>query len=159
MRAASKTRALFVVASAVVAAAVVGTGAFGATGGRRFASTPNQASFGRVPNTLNNHSISRCPAAGQSVTVHLMQGTTVLASASVLSDAKGKWATAMSIPTNLKPGTYAVTAACSNGTGTTLSYTPQNFKVKPPFCPSGNTTSTTAKCRVRLTTTTSTTHP
>jgi hypothetical protein len=157
MRAATKSRALFVVASAVVAALVVGTAAFGATGGRRFASSPSQAAYGRVPNTLNNHSISRCPAGGQSVTVRLMQGLTTLASASVLSDAKGKWATAMSIPTNLKPGTYAVTAACSNGTGTTLSYNPQNFRVKPPFCPSGSTTSTTAKCRVRPTTTT--THP
>jgi hypothetical protein len=134
----------------------MGGAAFGATGGRRFASTPNQARFGHVPNTLNNHSISRCPAAGQSVTVHLMQGTTTLASASVLSDAKGKWATAMSIPTNLKAGTYAVTAACSNGSATTLSYNPQNFRVTPPFCSSGSTTSTTAKCRVRPTTTTTT---
>jgi hypothetical protein len=154
MRTHPRTRALFVVAVGVVAAVVAGSQAFGVVGGHRFASTPDQARYGHLPNTLNNHSISSCPAAGQAVQVALMQGTTSFASASVLSGAKGKWAVAMSIPTNLKPGRYAVTASCSAGGPSTLSYTPQNFKVIPPFCPSHSTTSTTVQCRVRPTTTT-----
>src|SRR5436305_7217247 len=158
----SKTRALIVVAVGVavgvIASLVVGTQAFGATHGRRFASAPSQARYGHVPNTLNNHSISRCPGAGQTVQVQLMQGTTTLASASTTSDAKGKWAVTMSIPTNLKPGAYAVSASCTATTGgpSTLSYNAQNFKVIPPFCPSGSTTSTTQKCRVRPPTVTTT---
>jgi hypothetical protein len=154
MRTQTRTRALLVVAVATIAGLVAGTQAFGLTGGRRFASSPSQAVFGHVPNTLNNVSRSNCPAGGQSVAVHLMQGTTTLGSASVISDAKGKWAVAMSIPTNLTPGSYVVTASCSNGSGTTLSYNPQPFTVKKPFCPTGSTTSTTQQCRVRPTTTT-----
>ena len=154
----SKTRALIVVAVGVavgvIASLVVGTQALGATHGRRFASAPSRARYGHVPNTLNNHSISRCPGAGQTVQVQLMQGTTTLASASTTSDAKGKWAVTMSIPTSLKPGKYAVLASCSAGGPSTLSYNPQNFRVIPPFCPSGSTTSTTLQCRVRPTTTT-----
>src|SRR4051812_42511094 len=107
----SKTRALIIVAAGVIASLVVGSQAFGATHGRRFASAPGQARYGHIPNTLNNHSISRCPAGGQAVNVHLMQGTTTLGSASTTSDAKGKWAVTMSVPSNLKPGKYAVTAS------------------------------------------------
>jgi len=157
MRADSKSRALVVVlATAVIATVVVGSQAFGATHGRRFASSPSQARYGHIPNTLNNHSISRCPAAGQTVQVALMQGTTTLASASTTSDAKGKWAVTMSIPSNLKPGKYAVLASCAAGGPSTLSYNPQNFRVVPPFCPSGSTTSTTLQCRVRPPTVTTT---
>ena len=157
MRTNPRSRALIVVAVATIAGVVAGTQAFGITHGRRFASAPSQARYGHVPNTLNNRSITQCPAGGQIVDVHLMQGTTTLGSASTTADAKGKWAVTMSIPTNLKPGLYAVTAACSASTGgaSTLSYKPQNFRVVPPFCPSGSTTSTTLKCRVRPTTTTS----
>jgi hypothetical protein len=156
MRSQTRTRALIIVAVATIAGVVAGSQAFGVVGGHRFASTPNQARYGHVPNTLSNHSVSNCPAAGQTASVSLMQGTTSLASASAVSDAKGKWLITLSIPTNLKPGTYAVTAACSPaGGGTaTLNYNAQNFKVIPPFCPSGSTTSTTVKCRVRPTTTT-----
>jgi hypothetical protein len=154
MRSQTRTRALIIVAVAAIAGVVVGSQAFGVVGGHRFASTPGQARYGHIPNTLSNHSISNCPAAGQTAQVALMQGTTTLASASVISDAKGKWAVAMSIPSNLKPGKYAVTASCSGGGTATLSYNPQNFKVIAPFCPSGSTTSTTVHCRVRPTTTT-----
>jgi hypothetical protein len=156
MRTPAKTRAVLVVAVAALAGVIAGSQAFGVVGGHRFSSMPSQARYGHVPNTLINHSISNCPAAGQTATVNLMQGTTSLASNSAVSDAKGKWAVTLSIPTGLKPGTYAVTAACFPvGGGTaTLSYNPQTFKVTPPFCPSGTTTSTTVKCRVRPTTTT-----
>jgi hypothetical protein len=154
MRSQTRTRALIIVAVATVAGVVAGSQAFGVVGGHRFASTPNQARYGHLPNVLNNHSFSNCPAGGQTVDVHLMQGTTTLGSASVLSDAKGKWAVAMSIPTNLKPGKYAVTAQCSAGGPATLSYNPQTFKVVPPFCPTGSSTSTTVQCRVRPTTST-----
>jgi hypothetical protein len=156
MRTHPKSRALIVVAVATIAGVVAGSQAFGITHGRRFASAPSQARYGHLPNTLNNRSITQCPAGGQIVDVHLMQGTTTMGSASTTSDAKGKWAVTMSIPSSLKPGLYAVTAACSASTGgpSTLSYKPQNFRVSPPFCPSGSTTSTTVKCRVRPTTTT-----
>jgi hypothetical protein len=153
MRSTKRTRALIIVAVATVAGVVAGTQAFGVVGGHRFASGPGQARYGHLPNTLSNHSISNCPAAGQTAQVQLTQGTTVLASASVLSDAKGKWAVALSIPSNLKPGKYAVTATCSGGGTATLSYNPQNFKVIPPFCPAGSTP-TTVQCRQRPTTTT-----
>jgi hypothetical protein len=90
------------------------------------------------------------------VDVHLTQGTTILASASATADAKGKWAAVMSIPSNLKPGTYAVTAQCAASPGgpAALSYNPQNFKVTTPACPVGPTTTTTVKCHVPPTTTT-----
>lgn len=151
MRAASKTRALLVVAVGALAVVVAGSQAFGITHGRRFASSPSAARYGHIPNTLDNRSISQCPDASQTVQVQLMQGTTTLASASTTSDAKGKWAVTMSIPTSLKPGVYAVTAACfaSGGDASTLSYKAQNFRVVAPYCPSGSTTSTTLKCRVR----------
>jgi hypothetical protein len=159
MRSNSKTRALLVVAAGTIAAltagVLAGSQAFGVTHGRRFASSPSQARFGHGPNTLNNRSISQCPAGAHTVQVQLMQGTTTLASASTTADAKGKWAVTMSIPTNLKPGTYAVTATCSNSGTVALSYKPQNFKVTPAVCPSGTTTSTTVKCRVPSTTTSS----
>ena len=153
MRSTKRARALIIVAVATVAGVVGGTQAFGVVGGHRFASAPGQGRYGHLPNTLNNHSISVCPAAGQTVQVALMQGTTTLASTSVLSDAKGKWAVALSIPSNLKPGKYVVTAACTAGGPATLSYNPQNFKVIPPFCPAGSTP-TTVQCRQRPTTTT-----
>jgi hypothetical protein len=156
MRSHTRTRALLIVAVATVGGVVAGSQAFGVVGGHRFSSRPNQARYGHVPNTLINHSISNCPAAGQTATVNLMSGSTSLASNSAVSDAKGKWAVTLSIPSNLKPGTYAVTAACFPvGGGTaTLSYNPQTFRVTPPLCPTGSTTSTTLKCRVRPTTTT-----
>ncbi|MBV8982762.1 MAG: hypothetical protein JO086_17835 [Acidimicrobiia bacterium] len=158
MRASVKTRALFVVSVGVVAAALAASQAFGFTPGHQFVSTPDQARYGHVPNTLNNHSRSTCPAGGQTVDVALIQGTTTLATASVLSDVKGRWAVAMPIPSNLKPGTYAVTASCSAGGPATLSYNPQTFRVTPPLCPSDTSTSTTVQCRV-TTTSSSTTVP
>jgi hypothetical protein len=158
MRTNPRTPALVVVAAGTIAALsvglVAGSQAFGVTHGRRFASAPSQARFGHLPNTLSNRSISQCPAAGQTVNVALTQGTTTLASASTIADAKGKWAVTMSIPSNLKPGTYAVTASCSAGGPSTLSYNPQNFRVVPAVCPPGPTTTTTVKCRVPPTTTT-----
>jgi|GEM_PF-6992773 len=155
MRSHMRTRALLIVAVATVAGAVAGSQAFGAVSGHRFSSRPNQARYGHVPNTLINHSISPCPAAGQLATVSLMQGSSSLASGSAASDTKGRWAITLSIPSNLKPGTYAVTATCSASGVTTLSYNPQTFRVVPPVCPSGTTTSTTVKCRVQPTTTSS----
>jgi len=154
MRIASKKRALFVVAAGLIAAAVAGSQAFGTTG-RHFASSPSQARYGHVPNTLNNRSYARCPTGGEIVNVALMDGTRTLATASVTSNAKGKWAVSMSIPTDLKPGKYAVTASCSDPAGgaATLSYVPQTFKVIAPLCPSGPTTSTTVQCRVPPSTT------
>jgi len=155
MRTHSRTRALFVVALGALAVGVAGTSAFGTTSGRHFSSTPNSARFGHVPNTLDNHSISQCPTAGQAVSVSLMQGTTTLASASTSSDAKGRWAVTMSIPTNLKPGTYAVLATCTGATP--LSYKAQNFRVIPPQCPTGTTTTpTSVPCRVPPSSTSST---
>ena len=151
----TKRRALIVVAVATIAGVVAGTQAFGITHGRRFASAPSQARYGHVPNTLNNRSITQCPAGGQIVDVHLMQGTTTLGSASTTADAKGKWAVTMSIPTALNPGTYAVIATCSGGTP--LSYKAQNFRVIPPQCPTGSTTTpTTVQCRVPPSSTSST---
>jgi hypothetical protein len=149
MRTRSKTRPFFVVAAGVIAAAVAGSQAFGFVSGRTFSSSPNQARYGHVPNTLNNRSRSRCPAGGQTVNVQLMQGTASLASATVASDVKGKWAVTMSIPTDLLPGHYAVTASCSAPSGgpATLSYNPQTFRVIAPVCPA-DTTSTTVQCRV-----------
>jgi hypothetical protein len=154
MRTSSKTRALFVLAVGVAAAAVAGSQAFGFASGRSFASSPNQARYGHVPNTLNNRSNSRCPAGGQTVDVHLTEGTTSLASATVTSDIKGRWAVTMSIPTDLQPGHYAVTASCFDPSGgaATLSYNPQTFRVIPHVCPS-DTTSTTVRCRVPTPTT------
>lgn len=155
MRITPKRRALLVVAMAAIVGLVAGSQAFGVTHGRQFASSPNQARFGHVPNTLNNRSVSQCPAGGQTVLVHLMQGTTTLGSAATTSDAKGRWAVTMSIPTNLQIGTYAVTATClASGVTPTLSYNPQSFRVTPVACPTGPTTSTTMKCRVPPTTTT-----
>jgi hypothetical protein len=145
-----------VVAVATVAGVTAGSQAFGAVHGHRFASTPNQARYAHLPNTLANHSISPCPQAGETVQVALTQGTTILSSTSVISDAKGRWSATLSIPSNLKPGTYAVTASCSSGGPANLSYNPQTFRVVPAVCPSGSTTSTTVKCRVPQTTTTTT---
>jgi len=156
MRSQTRTRALLIVAVATVAGVIAGSQAFGVVGGHRFSSRPSQARYGHVPNALLNHSISSCPAGGQTATVNLMQGNTSLGSASAVSDAKGNWAITLSIPTNLKPGTYAVTATCSASGVTTLSYNPQTFRVVPAVCPTGSTTSTTVKCRVPQTTTTTT---
>jgi len=154
MRTTARTRALFVVAAAVVAAAVAGSQAFGFVSGRTFSSSPNQARYGHVPNTLNNHSSSRCPAGGDTVEVHLMDGTTSLASATVTSDVKGRWAVTMSIPTDLVPAHYAVTASCFDPSGgpATLSYNPQSFRVIAPLC-TNTTTSTSVPCRVPPSTT------
>ena len=74
--------------------------------------------------------MSTCPSGGAPVTVALMQGLTTLASASTTASTKGKWAVTMSIPTNLTPGTYAVTANC--GGAVPLSYKAQSFRVTPP---------------------------
>lgn len=156
MRTSAKTRALLVIAVATAAGVIAGSQAFGVAGGHRFASAPNQARYGHLPNTLSNRSISACPQGGQTVQVALMQGTATLASTSVVSDAKGRWLATLSIPANLKPGTYAVTASCSADGPATLSYNPQTFRVVPAVCPSGSTTSTTVKCRVPQTTTTTT---
>jgi hypothetical protein len=154
MRTRSKTRALFVVAAGVIAAAVAGSQAFGFVSGHSFSSSPNQARYAHVPNTLKNRSNSRCPAGGQTVEVHLMQGTTSLASATIASDVKGRWAVTMSIPTDLLPGHYAVTASCFDPSGgpATLSYNAQTFRVIAPICPA-DTTSTTVQCRVPPSTT------
>jgi hypothetical protein len=140
----------------VVAAVIAASQAFGFTPGRHFVSTPNSARYGHVPNTLLNHSYSTCPAGGQTVEVALIEGTTTLGSASVLSDAKGRWAVTMAIPTNLKPGIYAVTASCSAGGPATLSYNPQKFRVIPPPCPTDTSTSTTVQCRVTTSSSSST---
>ena len=158
MRTNPKKRALFVVAAAAIAAAVAGSQAFGTTA-RHFASSPRQARYGHVPNTLNNRSFTPCPVPGQVASVALMQGTTTLASASVTSNSRGKWAVAMSIPTNLQPGEYAVTASCSDTAGgpPTLSYNPRTFKVIAPFCPSDTSTSTTVACRSTTTSTSTST--
>ena len=147
----SKTRALLVVAVGAVAVAIVATQAFGVAHGRAFASTPAAARYGHLPNTLDVHSISPCPAAGQSVSVALMRGTTTVASASTTADSKGRWAVTMSIPSTLMPDDYAVTASCS----TDLSYRADTFRVIAPACPVGTTTSTTVTCRVPPSTTTS----
>jgi hypothetical protein len=48
----------------------------------------------------------------------------------------------------------AIAALVASGVTPTLSYKPQNFRVTPAACPPGPTTSTTLKCRVPPTTTT-----
>ncbi|MBV8159657.1 MAG: hypothetical protein JO265_01925 [Acidimicrobiia bacterium] len=156
MRMNPKTQALLVVAVPAIAVLVFATQAvgvvqsFATARGRHFVSTPHQAAFGHIPNTLDNRSVSPCPAGGESVTVAFIQGTTTLASASTTSNAKGHWAVSMAIPHNLAPGTYGVTANC---TGTApLSYRSDTFHVFTPQCPSGTTTSTTMKCHVPPTT-------
>jgi len=167
VRVSTRTRALIVVVTTVAAAVVAGTGAFGAArsgpptvqaagvNGVRFASSPDRARVGHIPNTISARSINPCPAAGNTVQVQLLQGTTVKGSALATADAKGKWSTFMSIPSDLQKGTYAITAACYNGataTPPTKSYRPNNFNVVLGFCPANTTTSTTAPCRVTTTT-------
>jgi hypothetical protein len=172
VRGQARTRALVVVVAATVAATAAGTGAFGvlrsrattqALGTAHFSSSPHKAQFGHLPASIHAHSITPCPG-DKSVQVKLVQGgTTVKASASAAVDAKGKWSVFMSIPSNLQPGTYAVTAGCfasatpGPSDPVAVSYKPQSFKVVAPLCP-GSGTTTTVACRTTTTAATTTSH-
>jgi hypothetical protein len=151
-----RVRALLVVATAAIAVTLAATNAFGAgTGGRNhFRSRPTQGRFGHLPSSIHARSGAPCPA-GDTAEVKLVQGTTTFASAQVTADSKGRWSVFMTIPSNLAPGKYAVTANCFPPTPgpIVLSYKPNNFRVIAPICPAEGTT-TTVRCRVVSTSTT-----
>jgi hypothetical protein len=162
-----RARALVVIAAAAIAVAVAATGAFGAgTAGHstrstskavaspHFQSSPTQGQFGHLKSTIHARSGAPCPA-GDTAEVKLVQGTTTYASAQVTADSKGGWSVFMTIPSNLLPGKYAVTANCFPPTPgpIILSYKPNNFRVVAPICPAQGTT-TTVRCRVPATTST-----
>jgi hypothetical protein len=179
MRKHPRKRALIVVATsviAVVAVTVAGTGAFGArhtapkrsrvaaAGTAHFSSAPNKGQFGQLPNSMHAHTGTPCKG-DKTVDVKLMQGTTTKSSVRGTVDAKGRWSVFMSIPSNLTPGTYAVTASCfasatpGPSDPVNVSYKPNSFKVVAPVCPGAGTT-TTVVCRTTTTSTTTTTvHP